>query len=452
MKVIDIIRIAKLNILSNLKMAISIILGFIIIMEIVMISTGYGYSMNNYIEGTINDNSSRRYCYSAFGNFKENEIEEFKKKSNIEGVQILKKYNIYKFCQDNNRVINAAPLANDEVSLDAAILKIDGETYNGKNDFSYTFNLESFATATRTMKIVKYEIGVIECKDNLQFSDSELLEYENKYDELSPFIAGGEFSGENQIIITDYMLSKFGIDSDINQYMGKKISLYVDTKEGELCIIDNYEICGIIDSRFYFVNSRKNMPQILVSNANQEYLSISHERIFGKSFREIMKFFNNNYVEKMFIDKTTIEFSEVETLQLLFNEVVFGICIILVVAVIVFVYIMIYFYFKKRTRYVCIQKAMGMSGGKMYLLIFLELLIMGIVATIISVPLYYGILQGLNNVISMVVSNSFMVTKNDFNVAVCCGLIFILLLNVVVSAIEYGKTKKYTIVNRDRFV
>lgn len=452
MKIIDIIRLAKLNILSNLKMAISIIFGFIIIMEIVMVSTGYGYSMNNYIEGTINNSSSSRYCYSVFSNFKDSEIEEFRKNSNIEGVQILKNYDIYKFCQDNNKVINATPLANDEVSMDAAVLKLDGKMYNGENDFTYIFNLDSSATATRTMKIVKYKIGVIEGEDNLQFSKSELLEYENKYDKSSPFLAGGEFSGENQIIITDYMLEKFGVDSDSTEYIGKKISLYVDTKEGELCLIDNYEICGIIDSRFYFVNSRKSMPQILVSNANKEYLNISHERVFGNSFRDIVKFYNNNYVESMYMDKTTVEYSEVETLQLLFNEVVLLICIILIVAVIVFVYIMIYFYFKKRTRYVCIQKAMGMSGGKLYSLIFFELLIMGIVATIIAIPVYYGVLQILNDVIGMVVSNSFMVTQDDFVVAICCALVFMGLLKVIVSRIEYCKTKKYTVVNRDRFM
>ena len=33
----------------------------------------------------------------------------------------------------------------------------------------------------------------------------------------------------------------------------------------------NYEICGVFDSNFYRIHSRKQIPQILLSNINQEY-------------------------------------------------------------------------------------------------------------------------------------------------------------------------------------
>ena len=112
----------------------------------------------------------------------------------------------------------------------------------------------------------------------------------------------------------------------------------------------------------------------------------------------------------------------------------------------------IFFYFKKRTRYVCIQRAMGLGGGKIYLLIFSELLIMGIAAAIVAVPLCYGLILELNNVIRLAVSDSFLVLKNDFIMALGIAILFMLFMITMISVIEYRKTKEYTVVNRDKFV
>lgn len=451
MKMIDIIRLAAKNIFSSLKMAVSILFGFIIIMEIVMVSSGYGLAVNNYIIDIINNNSSGMYCYSMFERFNDSDMKKYKDDSKVEGIQILKNYDVYRYCEDNNKKIAAPPLANDEISFDAAIMKIDDQTYKGKNDFTYDFGLNNPASATRTEKIVKYRLGVME-EDNLQFSERELSEYKNKFNKINPFLAGEEFTGENQIILTDYMLEKFGINTDNMNCLGKKISLFIDTEDGEFCIVDNYEIGGILDSDFFRINSRTNTPQILLSNANPEYCNIFYERIFGNSFRDITEFYNNNDSDVMFIDEKTLEYAEVEAQRLLFNEVVLVICFVILIAVVVFVYIIIFFYFKKRTRYVCIQRAMGLGGGKIYLLIFSELLIMGIAAAIVAVPLCYGLILELNNVIRLAVSDSFLVLKNDFIMALGIAILFMLFMITMISVIEYRKTKEYTVVNRDKFV
>ncbi len=451
MKIIDIIRLAAKNISGSLKMVVSIILGFIIIMGIVMVSSGYGIAVNNYIVDIINNNSSGAYCYSMFQRFTESDMERYKGDSKVEGIQVLKKFDVYKLCEDNDKKIAASPLANDEVSFDAAILKIDEQTYKGKNDFTYDFGLDNPVSATRTEKIVKYRIGVME-EGNLQIAEKELSEYRNKYNKTRPFLAGGEFTGENQVILTDYMLEKYGINADFKSCIGKKISLYINTEDGEFCIVENYEICGIFDSDFYRINSRTDTPQILLSNANPEYCNIFYERVFGNSFREITEFYNNNDSDAIYIDEKTMEYAEVEAQQVLFNEIVLVICFIVVIAVVAFVYIIIYFYFKKRTRYVCIQRAMGLGAGKIYLIIFSELLIMGVSAVITAVPLCYGMILKLNDVIRMAVSDSFLVLKNDFIMASGIAIFFMLFMITIISVIEYRKTKQYTVVNRDRFV
>lgn len=288
MRVFDLIKLAVLNIVSNLKMAVSILVGFVIIMEVIMISVGYGYSMNDYITNIIDNNSSLVYCSNLFGDFSESDIETFRNDNRIEGVQVLQKYNIYQYCEDNNKMIDAAPLAYNEISFDAAIMKMDGITYQGKNDFSYDFEIEDESTVSRTDKIVKFQIGVLEGEDNLQISESECHEFQNKYGSKEPFLAGGRFTKKNQIIVTYYILEKLGCQYTAKECIGKEISLYIATQDGEFCIVENYEICGVLDSNFYRISSRMQMPQILLSNANPDYCVMNSQKIFGHSFRKII--------------------------------------------------------------------------------------------------------------------------------------------------------------------
>lgn len=451
MKILDVFKLAILNIRSNLKMAICIIFGIIIIMQIVMVSSGYGYALNNYIHDIIENNASAAYTYSVFENFDKLEIEKILNNTKIEGIQTLRVYNIFEYCKDNNKTIDSVPLPHNNISIDAALIELDGNTYCGKNDFSYDFGIDNLETATRIEKIVKLEIGIIEPNENLQISDLELKEYGKKFDKLNPFIAGCKFTGKNQVIISDYMLEKFNINIDASECIGKTMNILVKTNDGQFVIIDSYEICGVLDSDFYRIKSRKKCPQILVSNVSNDYHTISHEYIFGNDFRDVVTFFNENEeIENMNIDIDTIEYAEIETLQSLFNEVVVVICGILLIAVVIFVYIVIYFYFKKRKRYVCIQRAIGMLDINLYALIFSELLTLEMIGITLSVPIYYGIVQVLNEIIGLVVSNKFIITKNDSYMAIAVACVLVLGMIIIISFVEYIKTKNYTIVRREK--
>lgn len=454
MKIIDIVKLAFLNILSHLKMVFCILVGFIIIMQIMMVSSGYGYAMNRYINDIIQQNVSGAYCYSAFGNLNDSQLKSIWSDKHIEGIQTLKTYQIFEYCRDNNKTIDAAYVINNDILVDAARIEINGNLYFGENDFSYDFNADDVAVASRTDKIVMLDIGVMEIGDNLQFSKSEFQEYSAKYSKNSAFIAGGQFTKERQIIISDYMLQRFHITLKPEDCIGQTVRMYVDTADGLFLIVDSYEICGVIDSNFNRIHSRTSYPQILLSSPVNDFHIVSRERIYGHSFMDIASFYNKNEgkFENLMIDASTVEYAEIETQQLLFNEVILVICGMIIIAVIVFVYIMIYFYFKKRTRYVCIQKAMGFHNGALYLLIFSELFIIEIFAIIIDVPVFYTLVKSLNRVIQTAVSENFVVSQNDFLIATMVGGVFMLLMITVISLGEYVKTKKYTVVNREKLI
>lgn len=447
MRMIDILKLAILNIRSNLKMALCILGGLIIILEMIMISSGYGYAVNCYIRDSVNLNASDAYCCSFFELFDDSQLEMFKKNRKVEGIQVLKTYDISEYCNSEGRVVSK------DILLDDVTVEINGNTYHGENDFSYDFNLNDVATATRTDKMVKLEIGIMEPENNLVFSESELKEYRNKYHKPTPFIVGNTFTKGNQLIISDYMMDKLNVEMSLSDCVGSLINIYVETDKGEHIILDSYEICGVLSQDFFRINSRTDYPQILLSSQVNEHNKITQQRVFANTFRDILQFYNENEsVDNLMINQPASQYAEIETQQILFNEVVMVVCAILIMALIVFVYIVIYFYFQKRMRYVCIQRAMGINEVKLYLLILSELLIVGIVANLIAVPIFYALVSVLNEIMQLSIGNSFVISHKVFLLAVGIAFLFEIFMLTIISFTEYIMAKKYTVIQREKFM
>lgn len=445
MKIIDIIKLAILNLKSNLKMTISILTGLVIIIQIIMISFGYGYSMNKYIIDVVDKNASLKYCTISSGDLPD--MQNLNYENNIEGIQKVYKFNIYKFCEDNGLKINNILSENNDISLDVAILEIDNKKYKGINDYSYDFNVDDNVLSGSKNKSVKYDIGVMEYYDNLQISKNEIEELRSKYKKKKVFIQGGYLDGENQIILTDYMLQKFGYDN-IKECIGKKVNLYIMTDKGEVCIVNNYKIQGIIDSDLYRINSRKSIPQIIISNADKKYCDSLKNKVFLTSFQQVVNLSENE--EELILIPTVeaFEYSEVETLYIFYNKILLGISIVVVISILIFVYMVIYFYFKKRKRYICIQRALGIRNIEMYSLMFYELIIIGIISISISIPMYYKIIKYINKFISSLIYNSYYLNTKDARYSIVVGIVVEMVILTIISIVEYKKSKKYNITNK----
>lgn len=447
MKRKDILNLALLNVLQNFKMAFSILAGLVVIIEIVMLAFTYGYSMNEYIQNTIDKNASLRYSTVIDKEVFAKYLAQIKEKS--EGIQTILEYDIFQLCEDDGLKIQATPLENNKVSLEAAILEIDGQKYSGINDYSYDFNLSENELRNKKNKNVMYTIGIMDYTDNLQVSENEIEELRNKFKKEDVYIQGGSLNGENQIILTDYMLEKFGYNGDIKSCVGKKISLYVETDMGNKCIISNYMLKGIIDSDLYRVGSRKSVPQIIVSNANEKYYKDETIKIFSERFNDVIKF--TDLSTDMFLLPTNVsyEYSEMEKLSTFFNKIVIRIFFVILISTLVFVYTVIYFYFKKRYQYICMERVMGIKNREMYKMIFYELMIIAVSSTCIAVPLCYVITKYMNVVMNNLVGSSYNISMSDIRFAAIVAIIAALILIVGISYIEYSKTKHYSVINRE---
>lgn len=446
MKLTDTIKLSILNIKSNIKMAVSIVVGMVIIMEIIMNIFAYGYSMNNYIINTIYKNISLRYCTSVSDDLTEEFLSNHKKE--IEGIQTVCNIDINKLCKDSNYNIVTPPLENEGISLDAAVLEINNKKYSGRNDYSYDFNVASTVFVPSKDKSVRYDIGVMDYNDNLQFSQNEVNEFKNKYDKKNVFICGGQLTGENQIILTDYILKCFGYDDNLDECIGRKVNLYVSTDKGDFCIINDYTIQGIVDSDLYRVESRKGVPQIIISNSDERYCNNYSTKIFAKSFKGVVNLWENKEEVFLFPTSESLVYSEIETLYSFFWKVVVGIGFVIIISILVFVYVVIYFYFKKRNRYICIQRAMGIRNHEIYRMIFVELAILDFIAALSVVPIFNNIIIYTNRLIKNMVGKSYNITNMDKIYSEIAGVIIVLILTIIISYIECWKTKEYTVINR----
>lgn len=446
MRVVDTIKLAILNIKSNLKMVFSIIIGTVIILQIIMNMFAYGLSLNKYIKNTINKRTSLRYATLLSDDISIEFIEE--NRNEIEGIQSICKYNIYNLCEDNNYKIQTIPLENKGISFDAAIMELNNQTYKGKNDYSYDFGVPNSVVTTSKEKSVRYEIGVMDYNGNLQIAENEIDEYKNKFGKKEIFIHGGVLTGENQIIITDYILKCFGYEGSLSDCIGKKISLYISTDNGDICLVNNYTIQGIMDSDLYRVESRKDMPQIIISNADKKYCDNYKRKVFTNSFNGVVNISNNN--ENVFLIPTSESFgySEIETLYIFFYKIIVGIGIVVAISLFVFVYVVIYFYFKKRNRYICIQRAMGIQNQEIYRMIFFELLLLDVVSIIIALPIFYKIMIYTNKMVEKMISSGYIITKMDMGISVAAGLMILFVLTFAVSCLEGCKTIGYSVIKR----
>lgn len=451
MKVRDLIKLEILNIVTNIKMTISIILGFIIVIAVILISAAYGISMNRYIKDVIDNNSSNAYCTNMFERFNENDMNTYSSNPNIEGIQVIKRYDINRMCDENNRTIDNKMVISNSISFDVAIMRMDGVSYRGKNDYSYTFDKTSSNSVESKDRLVKYMIGVMNVEDNLQISNGELQEYHNKFNKNNPFIAGEKLTKNNQIILTDYILNRFGINISPSDCIGKKINLGVFTNTGEFIFPGEYEICGVLDSDFFRINSRGQTPQIILSKADDKFCNINFmdEKIFGKGFKELTDFYSNcKNVDNICINSLTFKYAEVETQYILYGKIVIVISFSVIMSVMVFIYVLIYFYYKKKIRYICMQKAMGMNDFKVFSLIFGEIGIMQTIALIVSIPLFSFTLTKLNIIINMVNSNSLHVNFKDTFKAIGLTIVLIVVMNIIISFLQFRKIKKRSVTDR----
>lgn len=139
-----------------------------------------------------------------------------------------------------------------EKSLDDFSIEYEGKSYKGVNYYTYDFGITDIII--EDMCSVSFKVDTISEGSTL-FSKGDSKEFKSPYDFM-----GRIPKQEKEIMISDYYLEKFGINK--NDIIGKNISVYYPNE----CIMQNYAVCGVINSDIFYLHSKKNLSQIYISD------------------------------------------------------------------------------------------------------------------------------------------------------------------------------------------
>lgn len=459
LKFSDCIKIAFLNLKSYKKTTIFICLSMLLALCMVISAFTYNNAITSSLESKVNSKSSNMYLmynteqpfYSDTDSLSKikalNGITDIKIEKYFGYVDIVERCFGEDFDKDSDYVFNFT-----DFGIENATMVVDGKSYQGVNDHSYTqFYTEEELKQGLGDDSVNFIISQLYIdEDYAQFAQAEIDEYYEKHTE--DFLIGSEMKNSNDIIMSEYILSKFGFSSeDAPKLIGKKITLKFTLQGQSADIVKDYTLCGILRTDFYDVEKFRAESHIFIPLKNNNTSLYSFEQdIFFDSFSSAYQAYNT-LSENETVWVTASEglsiYSEIEKQQTLYTRIVLLVLVLIVFAVFVFMLSSIQYYFNKRLRFILLERAIGMDSGKVFSVFIMEFLICGIGTLIVAVPIAYSIITGLMMFMQDYIGGAVTVSISNFIVGVLFGIIFVLLLSLLFAIIQFFKAKRQNIIS-----
>ncbi|MCR4767743.1 MAG: ABC transporter permease [Saccharofermentans sp.] len=158
-----------------------------------------------------------------------------------------------------------------KLTPDSIDLLVEGKTYSGHDKFNYKFGVDP--SDEPFMRKIEFKTPFDICavlKDNDDvFPEMMITEMQAKTTSNNPVKYGEADLNVGKIMVSDFMLENFGLsDEDQKLLVGKKISFV--NKETGFIYCNDLELCGIIDSNLFYIDSLVDAgaPQILIAESD----------------------------------------------------------------------------------------------------------------------------------------------------------------------------------------
>lgn len=444
-------RLAKQNLFAYKKTSLLVMLGLLVSLVIIICSLAYNNSITSTMDKITNDKISCAY----------NEMSEVNPQSDgalldtISDNAFVDSLQITYYC-DLHEMISAQ---GDQYSftLDNTFLITAGNEYPGTNDFTYDFPYESTLSISKDALSIPFEVDALVLSYSQMISDAELSEYSQKFSSENPLI-GNELRNEKEIIISEYMLSKYGFTLEqAEKLIGQEISIKINDGEKNKPLFDEYTLVGIIRSDFFRISSRKYSPHFIVpfsdtlftAQGGQEMDTLRFTTIINSSsYSDAIRANESllHYGKAISLSSTAAIYADTEMQQILYNKIILLVAVMLVFAVIVFVYSIVSYYFKMRIFYIGLERAVGMKSSQVFSVFLCEFLMMSTVSLAISLPLSFTLVAALRAFLLQTMGYSMTVSLQDFGSAAIVGGIFVVIVSLLISYVEFLKTRRKSII------
>ncbi len=270
-------------------------------------------------------------------------------------------------------------------------MEIGRQRHYGRNDYSYYFAKDYSLLVGKEAYSIPFSIMAYDVNQTF-LTENEKVEYQYKFGK-SEYVKGDLVKGEKDIMVSDYMLEKFGVSKEEQEaLLGETISIgYGD----DGLFLQDYKLCGILDSDVYHLESSGHDSQIVISlndgvinNSDyiksfyQMYLSCKNHIELEEKYR-VLEESNISLSKGAYADL----FNTLEKQNLLANRILLMVGGVLVFFISVMIFTSMYFYYDRRKGYISMLRAIGIRKGSLFAISFLELLWLGLVGFVIALAL-----------------------------------------------------------------
>ena len=435
MRISECAKIAFRNLVVANKMSIKIIIGLSAVVMLLFGMTMYQQTFENQMDKIAIEHKSD--CY----------LQEIQNIKNIKSYQNQKEFifadkeewNIQEVCglisvdtKKNGEKENIDLSEYKDMAIRNAKIVLEGKEYQGRAEWLTALQSQDKSYATDTIKVDFYD------KDFSVFSHNTIYQYQKETGNEN-YLIGSLPVKEGEMIISDYMLEKFGIEqTEHKQLIGKSISLYIGEKEN-VPYFEEYILSGIFDAELIEIREKniffKHTTQIMVCFREEDYNKLEFSdgaqiRYYNKDFEQLTESYLLAKQKKETVEMSVYGkiYSVMEQQISVINKILEYIMIGFVIAVTVYITSIIYFFFQRNRTYFVMLRAIGVRENCIYYITLFEVFYLILCAIIIGVYFAMLILFGLKKVYEYSIGFEFAFTSQTLGMAglVAFGYCFVI--------------------------
>lgn len=362
------IRMAVNNCLCKKSTSIQIIIGVTISFVLYICVFGYIDMLREKLEHTVKAYSSSN-CVSVYEVDSEKASELTEYVTDNYKISDIKRYSVpyddEEFIDESYNECGVVPL------LCFSVLEADGKEYSFSEGIGNLYELNSYIAVAFYDE--KYSM----------IADSDLAEYEYASGRDNPVITGDYSCGENELILPECYAEAYNIPPE--ELVGKNITIRLTGEKGEMMIIDNCRVKGILDND-YFSLSSSDIPSIMINKTINPDDMVT-VKFYPENFSDITKI-TEDLNSKYHIDASAadaFEIYEYLSKQILFADKVMTVTAYMVImAMLLNVLRIIIYSFRKRMKYLGMLRAVGMRDCFIVQINLIELVIETVISAVLA--------------------------------------------------------------------
>lgn len=412
MSVSECAKIALRNLNVGKKMSIKIIIGLSAVIMLLFSMCIYQKTFDNQVREISVEHKNDCYLYETA---EVNSVKQYQKQK--KGILENKKsWNVDEVCGFLPVSIyeEEDSFQNNREAIKNARLVIAGKEYAGKKEWLSDIQSTNKLYETDTVRVSFYD------KDFSLFSNNVIEQYREQTGKEN-YLIGKMPDKEGEVIISDYLLGKFGIkQEEQKQYIGKKISLYVG-KKGKDSYFEDYILTGIFDADMIGVREEnsmvKYMEHIAVNFKEKDCSNLivpcgGEFRYYREDFQQLTDTYLLTQQKKAQVEMSVYGslYSVFERQISVINKILEYIMLGFVVAVTVYITSIIYFFFQRNRVYFVMLRAIGIRRKCIYQITIFEILYLILSAMVIGICFGLLALLGLRRVYEYAIGFDFRFT------------------------------------------